>query len=226
MSIKRRLLALVLVLVMVLSWIPASAVARRPGAAMDDSQSSGGRLGLTASSGNLKQDTGFAPGRDEGLSKFEQSELLPYSQQGVDVFEADDLVTFVVTLESEPLLKLFSAEEIAEQGEAVQAYRQAQEQLVEAARAITDDLQARYDAYTVAEAFLIENALIVPYGYDNGGYTASRLNPFESQFAPFGISNERYKGQTLLDAPMSTDQYWDAYDAWLEERAKIAEAAQ
>ena len=97
--------------------------------------------------------------------------------------------------------------------------------LVDAARAITDDLQARYDAYTVAEAFLIENALIIPYGYDNGGYTASRLNPFESQFAPFGISNERYKGQTLLDAPMSTDQYWDAYDAWQEERAKIAESA-
>ena len=98
--------------------------------------------------------------------------------------------------------------------------------LVDAARAITDDLQARYDAYTVAEAFLIENAIIIPYGYDNGGYTASRLNPFEGQFAPFGISNERYKGQTLLDAPMSTDQYWDAYDLWLEERAKIAESAE
>ena len=98
--------------------------------------------------------------------------------------------------------------------------------LVEAARAITDDLQARYDAYTLAEAFLIENALVIPYGYDNGGYTASRLNPFESQFAPFGISNERYKGQTLLDAPMSTDQYFDAYDMWLEERAKLAEAAE
>jgi len=98
--------------------------------------------------------------------------------------------------------------------------------LVEAARAITDDLQARYDAYTVAEAFLIENAMVVPYGYDNGGYTASRLNPFESQFAPFGISNERYKGQKLLDAPMSTDQYFDAYDLWMEERAKLAEAAE
>lgn len=97
--------------------------------------------------------------------------------------------------------------------------------LVDAARAITDDLQARYDAYAVAEAFLIENAIIIPYGYDNGGYTASRLNPFESQFAPFGISNDRYKGQKLLDKPMSTDEYWDAYDAWLEERAKIAEAA-
>ncbi len=98
--------------------------------------------------------------------------------------------------------------------------------LVDAARALTDDLAVRYDAYTVAEAFLIENAMIIPYGYDNGGYTASRLNPFESQFAPFGISNERYKGQTLLDAPMSTDQYWDAYDLWLEERAAIAEKAE
>ncbi len=97
--------------------------------------------------------------------------------------------------------------------------------LVDAARAITDDLQARYNAYTVAEAFLIDNAMIVPYGYDNGGYTASRLNPFESQFAPFGISNDRYKGQKLLDAPMSTDQYFDAYEQWNEARAKIAEGA-
>jgi len=96
--------------------------------------------------------------------------------------------------------------------------------LVDAAREITGDLTARYEAYTVAEAFLIENALIIPFGYGNGGYTASRLNPFESQFAPFGISNDRYKGQTLLDAPMSTDQYFDAYDLWLEERAALADA--
>ncbi len=96
--------------------------------------------------------------------------------------------------------------------------------LVDAAREITDDLTARYEAYALAEAFLIENALLVPYGYDNGGYTASRLNPFESQFAPFGISNERYKGQKLLDDPMSTDEYFDAYDAWLEARAALADA--
>ena len=95
--------------------------------------------------------------------------------------------------------------------------------LVDAAREITNDLNARYDAYATAEAFLIEKALVIPYGYDNGGYTASRLNPFEGQFAPFGISNERYKGQKLLDAPMSTDQYFDALDAWEEARAALAE---
>ena len=95
--------------------------------------------------------------------------------------------------------------------------------LVEAARAITDDLQARYEAYAVAEAFLINNAMLLPYGYDNGGYTASLLNPFESQYAPFGISNERYKGQHLLEKPLSTDEYFDEYDAWLDARAALAE---
>ena len=94
--------------------------------------------------------------------------------------------------------------------------------LVDAARAITDDLTARYEAFTVAEAWLIEKAIIVPFGYGNGGYTASRLNPFERQFAPFGISKERYKGQTLLEKPMSTDEYFEAYDLWEEERAALA----
>ena len=94
--------------------------------------------------------------------------------------------------------------------------------LVDAARAITDDITARYEAYAEAEAFLINHAIVIPFGYGNGGYTASRLNPFESQFAPFGISNNRYKGQKLLDAPMSTDQYFEAYDQWLEERAAQA----
>lgn len=94
--------------------------------------------------------------------------------------------------------------------------------LVDEANGITDDLKARYEAYANAEAFLINNAIVIPFGYGNGGYTASRLNPFESQFAPFGISNERYKGQKLLDAPMNTDQYFDAYDQWIDERAELA----
>ncbi|MBE5798470.1 MAG: peptide ABC transporter substrate-binding protein [Clostridiales bacterium] len=94
--------------------------------------------------------------------------------------------------------------------------------MVDAARAVTADLTERYLAYAEAEAYLIEKAFIIPFGYGNGGYTASRLNPFESQFAPFGISNERYKGQTLLEKPMNTDEYFEAYDLWEEERAALA----
>jgi oligopeptide transport system substrate-binding protein len=91
--------------------------------------------------------------------------------------------------------------------------------LVDAAVAITDDIAARYDAFAEAEAYVINKAYIVPFGNTNGGYTASRIDPFSGQYAPFGISNERYKGAILLDEPLNTDEYFDAYDAWIAERA-------
>ncbi|GHU65924.1 peptide-binding protein [Clostridia bacterium] len=93
--------------------------------------------------------------------------------------------------------------------------------LVKAAKAITGDITARYEAFAKAEAFYIEHAIVVPLGYGSAGYIGSRLNPFEGQYAPFGISNYRFKGQHLLDAPMSTDQYFDAYDEWEEAREAL-----
>ena len=94
--------------------------------------------------------------------------------------------------------------------------------LVDAARAITSDMEARYLAYAEAEAYLINHAFLIPFGYGTGGYTANRLNPFEGQYAPFGLSGERYKGQKVYEVPMNTDEFYDAYDAWLEERAAMA----
>ena len=94
-------------------------------------------------------------------------------------------------------------------------------QLIVAAKASTDDMGARYTAFAAAEAYLIENALIIPFGYGSGGYVASRLNPFEGQYAPFGISTERFKGQRLLATPMSTDAYYEAMDAWETEREAL-----
>ncbi len=95
--------------------------------------------------------------------------------------------------------------------------------LVDKAIAITGDLEARYNAFAAAEAFLIDHALVVPFGTGSGGYTASRLDPFTSQYAPFGISMERFKGQKLLEKPMNTDEYYDAQDAWEEARAALAQ---
>ena len=94
--------------------------------------------------------------------------------------------------------------------------------LVAEGKAETTDLAKRYSLFAQAEALLIEHALIIPYGFGDGGYTASRIDPFSCQFASFGVSNERYKGAKLLDEPMSTDAYYDALDAWEEERANLA----
>lgn len=95
--------------------------------------------------------------------------------------------------------------------------------LTDAAREMSgSDMEARYLAFAEAEAYLINHALTIPYGSNTGGYTASRLNPFESQFAATGLATCRYKGQHLLEKPMSTDEFYDAYDEWLEKRDELA----
>jgi len=90
--------------------------------------------------------------------------------------------------------------------------------LLQAAKAITgeDKIMERYLAFAEAEAYLIDHAIAIPYGTDEGGYTADRINPFSMQYSSCGVSALRYKGAEMLDAPMSTDQYYDAYDAWLD----------
>jgi len=88
-------------------------------------------------------------------------------------------------------------------------------------KAIINDTQARYLAFAEAEAYLIDRAVVIPMGFGGGGYVAARINPFEGQFSPFGVSNYRYKGQHLLDHPMNTDEFFEEYDKWLEERAAL-----
>ena len=89
--------------------------------------------------------------------------------------------------------------------------------LFDQATAIYDDQTARYAAFAQAEAFIVDHAIVIPYGFSTGGYTASRIDPFTLPYTATGISKERFKGAVLLDQPMSTDQYYDAYDQWLSD---------
>ena len=95
--------------------------------------------------------------------------------------------------------------------------------LVGAAKAITNDIPARYEAFAKAEAYLILHGFVMPFGHGSGGYTASLLDPFSGPMAPFGISSDRYKGQYKLETYMDTDAYYDAYDAYMEARDQAAE---
>ncbi|MFV0414534.1 MAG: peptide ABC transporter substrate-binding protein [Oscillospiraceae bacterium] len=97
--------------------------------------------------------------------------------------------------------------------------------LLDAAKAITTDEAARYEAFAKAEAFLIDHAIVVPYSVDfYYGYVADMLNPYDRQFAPFGLAPYRYKGRQLLEKPMSQQEFLAARDAWEAERvAAIAE---
>ncbi|MDR1400492.1 MAG: ABC transporter substrate-binding protein [Treponema sp.] len=89
--------------------------------------------------------------------------------------------------------------------------------LQELGRAIAD-IVPRYTALADAEAFAINHALAIPFSVDTYGYVANRIDPFEQQYAPFGIPPFRFKGLHLLAKPMSNDDYHAAYTRWLRER--------
>ena len=82
--------------------------------------------------------------------------------------------------------------------------------LVESAKAITADAQKdeRYDAFARAEAYLIDHALVIPYGISVSDYIATKLNVFEGQYASCGtVPNLRYKGHHLMDHFVSLEEY-------------------
>ena len=78
---------------------------------------------------------------------------------------------------------------------------------VDAAKAITVDTNARFEAFAEAEAVLMEHALVVPFSITVSPYIATKLDVFEAQYAPFGVSKLRFKGQHLQDTYVSIDQY-------------------
>ena len=92
------------------------------------------------------------------------------------------------------------------------------------ADAITDPEKTaeRYAAFAEAEAILIKHAVVVPLGL-SGGYQATKLNPFESQYAPFGVSTLRYKGQHILENAMNTEMFNSELAKWEEARANAAQ---
>ena len=89
------------------------------------------------------------------------------------------------------------------------------------------DLSKRYNAFAETEAWLLDQAVVIPLATLGGcGYMSSYLNPFESQFAAFGVSDGRYKYQVVMAAPMSTETYLHDLEIWTQERADRISAAQ
>lgn len=83
--------------------------------------------------------------------------------------------------------------------------------MVNAADAITDDLDARYEAYAQAEAYMVENVITMPYYY-NVGWQLTHVNDYSKIRAMYGIQSSRYVNwETSVDA-YTTEQY-DAFAA-------------
>ena len=91
--------------------------------------------------------------------------------------------------------------------------------LVADAKAITNDMDARYEAFAKAEAFLLDHAFAVPFSISSRSYQMCNLDAFEGQYASFGMANLRYKDKHLYSTSMGLEDYQKAYAEW---RAKMA----
>jgi hypothetical protein len=92
--------------------------------------------------------------------------------------------------------------------------------LVEAAKAVTNDMDARFEAFAKAEALLLEHGFALPIHTSSRSYQMSNLSPFESQYAPFGVAYLRYKDQHLYADSMSLADWQAAYSQWQAQLSK------
>ena len=86
--------------------------------------------------------------------------------------------------------------------------------LYQAADAITDDLDARYDAFALADAYLLEHAIYVPSSQNSRAMLVSRQVPFTRSYSASGISSYKYKYIQLQEDIVTVDEYNAAKAAW------------
>ncbi len=93
------------------------------------------------------------------------------------------------------------------------------EKMVDDACAEVVDIENRMELFAAAEAYVIEEAWVIPFRVGGGGYLATKLEPFASPYAPFGVADLQYKGQIVMEKPMSTEEYNAAREQWEKDRA-------
>lgn len=99
------------------------------------------------------------------------------------------------------------------------------ENMANAAREETADVNKRYELFAEAEQYLIENALVIPLYASGGGYRATYMDPFSGRCTQFGRNLDKYKGARVLDKPMTEAEYKEAEAAYLAEREEALKKA-
>ena len=89
------------------------------------------------------------------------------------------------------------------------------EALYRAADAITDDLDARYEAYAKADAYLVEKVLFIPGSQQSRSLVVSRYVPYSAQYSGTGLAEYKYKGIRLQDDIVTVEQHDAAEKLWM-----------
>jgi len=96
--------------------------------------------------------------------------------------------------------------------------------MIEKARAEVKDTQKRYQLFAEAEAWLINQAVLIPYAIGGGGYVATKLEPLSQPWS-LSLNGVLFKYARVLDKAVSTEQYNQIYQKWQTDRAAALKAA-
>ena len=78
--------------------------------------------------------------------------------------------------------------------------------MVNTAKAITDDLEARYAAFAKAEAFWIQHALTIPWSYEVT-WKVTSINEYSKIYTAYGNQSERYVNWETNSDLYTTEDY-------------------
>ena len=112
------------------------------------------------------------------------------------------------------IAKVYEAGPADWQADLIDIYKQF-EQKVHDADAIVDDIDARYDAFADAEAYMLENALTMPALYEVL-LALTHINDYTKINAMYGICNYKYVDWQTSEDAYTTEQYEEfaaAYEA-------------
>jgi len=90
--------------------------------------------------------------------------------------------------------------------------------LLDAADAIKDDNDARYAAYAKADAWLLNNAFIVPIQCQLTSMLVAKIVPFTQPYAVAGISEYKIKFMQIQEDIVKSADHASAKETWLKAR--------
>jgi len=90
--------------------------------------------------------------------------------------------------------------------------------MIEAADAITADMDARYAAYAKADAYLIANGLFIPMQMQTRGLRVTKIVPFTAPYSVAGTGQYKYKFMKVQEDLVTEEQYSTAKAAWEKAR--------
>ncbi|MGT2785681.1 peptide ABC transporter substrate-binding protein [Streptococcus merionis] len=83
------------------------------------------------------------------------------------------------------------------------------------------DLEKRYTTYAKAQAWLVDESVVIPYVSNYATPGVRKTVPFSVSYAAVGAKDDRFfKYLKLQDETVTVEQYDKAYETWKEEKAK------